>query len=324
MNGRLPLVGPLERALHLRSFPELRSQSPQDLVLLAQLMREQWVRRGTVLQTAGRRVATVHLLLEGSVRCERGGRLRQRVEAAEAIGLLELLAGADSEVQYVADTNLLVLEADGAALIDILEEQFSVFSRLRHALGKQIVALRDELGVTDLEMTAGTAGGPSPAASFGFVERLIWVARSPVLAGFGVGVLADLVRSEPESRLQGGEVLWNAGSEARFLCLILDGTVEGADASGRELRFGAGSVIGVDAVFAGVPHGYTATAETSLLAIRIDAQALLDVAEDHFHVAAQMLAHSARTLLRLREGRTIESRGTPAGSRQASPPEARA
>jgi CRP-like cAMP-binding protein len=69
-------------------------------------------------------------------------------------------------------------------------------------------------------------------------------------------------------------------------------------------------VIGLEAVFCGLPYVEGARAVSDVVAIRIDAPALLDVAEDHFHVAARVLAYAARCLLQLREA-------TPAG---ASPP----
>jgi CRP-like cAMP-binding protein len=248
----------------------------------------------------GRHVPLVHFLIEGRVGRERGGSAVQRVAAPEAIGLLELLAGIESETQYVAQTNLLVLESDAPALVDLLEENFSIISGLRHALGRQIFALQRELGVAALE-PAAAGNGPPPDASFGFVERLIWASRSPVLGGFGVAVLADLVRDEPEVHLRQGETLWSADSEGRSFALVVDGTVSVQDASGGSVRAGAGSVIGVEAVFGGAPHAFTATVETPAVIIPIDAQALLDAAEDHFHVAARILALSARTLLRLRD-----------------------
>jgi CRP-like cAMP-binding protein len=301
MNFRLPVVGPLERALHLRSFRELRNQSPQDLVLLAQLLREQWVRRGTELLAKGRRVPALHFLVEGRAGREQDGSVVRRVATPEAVGLLELLSGAESRTRYVAETNLLVLEADAAEFIDLLEENGSVVSGLRLALGRQIFDRQRELGVAALEPRDAAASGPPLGASFGLVERLIWTSRSPVLAGFGVGVLADLVRDEREVHLRQGEILWKAESEGSSLALVVDGTMSIRDRSGGSVRIGAGSVVGAEAVFGGAPHAYTATVETPAVIIRIDAQALLDAAEDHFEVASQMLAFSARTLLGLRD-----------------------
>lgn len=304
MRTRLPVVGPLELALYLRSVPSFRTLRPPDLVLLAQLTREQWVRRGTPLRTE-----VVHLLVEGEARVQRAGGSPGSIEAPEAIGLVELLADAELDARCVAETNLLVFEIDRVALLDLVEEQFSFFTSLRQTLGEQVRELRQAVAMaTSAESEARDGHTAPPAAPFGFVERLISASRSRALSGFGVGVLGALVRDGQELCARRGECLWEAGDEAEFLALILDGAVTVTDAgSGRSFRAAAGAVLGVEAVFGGAPHPYGAIVGETATVIRVDSQALLDVAEDHSHVAAQILAYLARTLLHLRERGADES-----------------
>ena len=151
-----------------------------------------------------------------------------------------------------------------------------------------------------------------PDASLDLVERLICLERSPVLKGLGVGVLAALARDEQEVRLQPGEQLWETGTEARFLALIVHGTIScRRDNSRISIRAGAGAVIGMEAAFAGIPHSFTAVAETAAVALRIDVQDLLDVAEDHAHVATRILAFNAQLLRQLQERDVVTTPSLP-------------
>ncbi len=302
MRHRLPVVGPLERALFLRSLALFRDLPATDLVPLAQLMREQWVRRGSVLYSPGRRVRVIHFLVEGRMRYERDGRPVRRAQAPDAVGLIEILADEETSMHAIADSNMLTLVIDSEAFLDVMDDRFSIFLHLRNALGRQMLDQQRPADWGILPPATPPEIGRFRDASLDVVERLIWLQCSPVLKGLGVSVLAALARDELEIRLRPGEPLWETGAEARFFALIAHGTIACTpDSSGTSIRVGAGTVIGMEAAFAGIPHAYTAVAETAAVAIRIDVQDLLDVAEDHAHVVTRILAFNAQLLRQLQE-----------------------
>lgn len=304
----LPVVEPLQRALHLRSLELFGDLAARELAVFAGLMGERWLRRGEVLFVEGQRVQVLYLLVEGRVRLEQGGTTRY-VEAPEGVGLIELLARVEARSRAVAATNALALAIEGAALLEVLEDHFATFLQIRAALGLRVRDLYRRFGCREgSDSTAPPRPAPplAPAAAepaaLAMVDQLIRLHRVPELRDFGVGVLAALIRDGNAVRFGAGEGLWSDDDEAEFLAVVVDGTVRcsGGDAIGR-FRVGPGAVLGLPAAFGGTRHLYAAVAETAVVVIRVDVPVLLDVAEDHFHVATSMLAHSARTLLRLQE-----------------------
>jgi len=315
MELRLPVVEPLERALFLRTSDLFRDLRGRELAVLARLMREEWLTRGTVLHETGQRIHELHIIVDGEVRCERTGRSARRVAPPEAIGLIELLAQVETRSRAVVASNALALAIDAAAFRELLEEHFGFFLQIRAALGRQIRELRERLGADDegaVEVvspapqlilpprTGEAAGLDASGQELDLVHPLIWLHRTPHLGGFGAGVLAALVRERGEMRAAAGESPWQIGSEPRFLALLVRGRVR-CNAPEREWRVESGALLGLDAAFNGLPHAYGAQAESDVVVVRVDLATLLDLAEDHFHVAFDLLAYCARLLLCLQE-----------------------
>jgi CRP-like cAMP-binding protein len=303
MRAVLPTIGPLERALALQSLPLLRGLRGSGVAVLAQLMREEYVRRGTVLYRAGEPVRAVTVLSEGRIRRERDGRLVDEIDAPVATGLVEVLAGANAATTSTAATNAVVLMIDGSALLDVLEEDFPLLLQIRGELGRQIDALQRALGCYDVPASPAPGEAAAAARPLDLVGRLLWLQHAPVLGEFGVAVHAALLHHEPELRLAPGEVLCREGAEAARFAVVVGGALACTppDPHG-EFQVGAGAIVGIDAVLGATPYGYTATAETPVVAIPVQASVFWDIAEDHFHVAIGAVSACARRLLDL-EGR---------------------
>jgi CRP-like cAMP-binding protein len=315
MAAVLTTVGPMERALALRSLPLFRSLRGRELAMLAQLVREHVMPAGTVLHPAGAAVRAVHLLIEGRVREEHAGQVVARREAPEAIGLVELLAAAPAHASATAETRMTALVIDRAALLDVLEEQFPLLLQLRAVLGREIAARQVELGRFDSPAPAGPAEAPPRLPDTpDLVDCLLCLQRAAELRGLGVAVLAALVRDERATRLPAGERIFAAGEEARRFIVVAEGSVVCTPPeSAAPFRAGPGDLIGHNAALTGLPYPYTAVTETPVATIGIDAQVFWDVAEDHFHVALRALSMCAARLLWL-EGLRVQ-RGAPANGK---------
>jgi len=294
-------IGPLERALLLRSLPLFRAVRGRELVLLAQIMREENATTGTVLQTAGRRVRAVRLLTSGSVRLRRGTQDAGYLDAPGALGLLELLAGLAAGSTAIADGPVATLMIDDAALLDVLEDEVALVVHLRTALGRLLAA-------REAEADADRVAAPAPSIALEpvldseptFVDRLLWLQRAPTLRGLGVGVLAALLREARDVRLAAGDVLFEAGAPATEFYVVTHGIVDGrATSAGVTLRAGPGSMVAENAALAAVPHAFTGVAAVPTWLLGISAHAFWDVAEDHVHVGQATLRDCARRLLQL-------------------------
>ena len=306
-------VGPVERALALRSVPLFHGLRAPQLAILAQHMREDIAPRGSVLQRAGDRVRAAYLLSDGRVREQGEGDRLASLDPPQVLGLMPLLAGQPTDTTAIAETDVSALVIDGAVLFDVLEEHFSLLLHIAQVLGRQIADLEKELACYE-PPTGGAPPEPRGAAtdSFDLVQCLLCLQGAPELRELGVAVLAALVREHGAVRLDAGRELFAAGAPANAFFVLLNGEMDCTPSTDQgRFRAGPGDVLGRDAALAGLPYPYSAVAAGPAAAIRIETQVFWDVAEDHFHVARAALAMVARRLLWL-EGRRAQPGAQPA------------
>jgi CRP-like cAMP-binding protein len=296
------LVGPLERALYLRSMPLFRDLGATELAACAQLLEERAMPRGTVLYGEHEGVRVIYLLVEGRVQVARGKAVRY-LEPPDAAGLVEFLSGQWQTPRATATTDLFALAMDPGAFLDLLEDHFPIFLRVRQALGKQVADLQHRLGSYHADMPSGTErAGPSSDLPIDPAERLLRLQRAPIFRGVGLTVLAALMREQQEVRLHEGQLLWERGDDGRAFALVVQGAIScEPDAGADRFRAGSNAFLGVEASFGGTAHAYRAVATEDTVVLLLDTQLLIDLAEDHVDLALQLLAHLSRELLRLQE-----------------------
>lgn len=307
--------GALERTLYLRSLPAFDGLRSTELAVIAQLMRERRCARGTVLYEQDEPHHTLHLIVDGVVRNERDGELVYREKAPTPAGINGLLGGPTASLHGVAETDLSMLEIDGAALLDVLEDQFDVFLNLRRLFAQRVVALQRELGAFRVPLPGLVAQLPCFEGELGIVERMLCLRRTGVLGDIPINALAQLIRGQQDLELKKGETLWNAGDPGAFLLLLTRGEVVVApDEPKAKFTATPGFVLGADAAFGGVDYAYKAVVAKDIRAIRIDTSILTDVIEDHFEVGLSTLAHFAREEIRLIEQKARAGLAVPSRS----------
>lgn len=296
-------VGPVERALALRSLPLFRTVPAPQIARIAQAAREYATARGTALQTAGKPVHIVYLLIDGRLRQVRDGAATAPIEAPGALGLMEMLSGETARATAVADSDVTALAIDTTALLDVLEDDFALLMHLCAVIGQRIADAEKELGWYEtLPLQADGTPSELPRDGLDLVDSLVTLQRVPDLRPLGVVVLAGLLRDAHPLRLEAGEEIFADGAEAERLVVVVSGEVTCTPAGQPPFRSGPG-ILGRNAALAGLRYPYRAVAASTVMAIDIKARVFWDTAEDHFHVGLAALAMAARRVLQLEDRR---------------------
>ena len=128
-----------------------------------------------------------------------------------------------------------------------------------------------------------------PARGTASVERILSLKRIPMLAGLSPEDLAAVADFGQERSFPRGSALLREGEPIPALYALLDGRVHLAR-RGRTLgHVTAGGFVGGAAMFARDPEGLGAVAETDTLAIELQADAALEIFEDHFPILRHVL-----------------------------------
>jgi len=138
-----------------------------------------------------------------------------------------------------------------------------------------------------------------PARGTASVERILSLKRIPMLAGLSPEDLAAVADFGQERSFPRGSALLREGEPIPALYALLDGRVHLAR-RGRTLgHVTAGGFVGGAAMFARDPEGLGAVAETDTLAIELQADAALEIFEDHFPILRHVLREVCRWLMDL-------------------------
>jgi CRP-like cAMP-binding protein len=140
---------------------------------------------------------------------------------------------------------------------------------------------------------------PTNTPTVGAVERILSLKRIPMLAGLSPEDLAVVAEHGRERFFPKGSVLLREGEPIPALYAVLDGRVHVAR-KGRKLgHVTSAGFVGGAAMFARDPDGLSAVAETDTLALELEADATLEIFEDHFPILHHVLREVCRWLLDL-------------------------
>ncbi len=305
-------IEPIERLIYLKTLPGLRGLTTSDLALIARHVRERHFRKGSILLREGEPVDSFYIVVEGEVRIGPPECAGRRVGPRESVGLLELLAGWPGGLEALAVTDALALELDADALSEVCEERFSIFQQILRNLSHDAMLFQKRLPDGTLRMF-GDDPEEFPEHRLDLVERLIALRRTTPFVHASLDALAELSRLLSEVRLDQGDTLWIEGQPADYLVLVLAGRVRcRIPSTGSSFLAGPGIPLGIHAAVCGLPHWHDAAAETRTLGLRIEMAQVLDILEDHFEMAMDLLRAIAfrvlEGLLRLDDCRGVARR----------------
>ena len=130
---------------------------------------------------------------------------------------------------------------------------------------------------------------PTRAPGTASVERILSLKRIPMLSGLSPEDLAAVADFGQERLFPRGSVLLREGEPIPALYALLDGRVHLARKGSVLGHVTAGGFVGGAAMFARDPEGLGAVAETDTLAIELQADAALEIFEDHFPILHHVL-----------------------------------
>jgi CRP-like cAMP-binding protein len=302
MEAKVRLVSPLERALYLKSLAPLTELSSEELALIGQHTKEQFFRKGAEIFKSGEPLESFHVVVEGQVRAHGGEHGDSLVGPSEALGFLSLLSRSEEGLEAVAEADTVTLEIDADDMYDVLEDHFSILVTQLQSVSS--VILNERKNIPD-----GTYLAPAESElevrdrQLDLVERLLLVRR----AGFdrtNIDALIQVVRMMTEIGIRSGTKLWRPGDTSGHSYIIVSGTIRCIlDEGKRHFRAGPGYPVGNIESLAGEPRWYEAVTETNVVALRAEADALLDVLEDHNELGRDFLAAMASGAIRVIEQR---------------------
>ena len=289
--------GAIDRVLYLRTLPLFGTLPSDELALLATYTTERQFEPGALLATQDGCVESIHLLVDGGVRTSRGGAPIGVFGPRDTVGVLGLLARADEGIEVIAVTATRTLEIGAEALLDLFEDHFSILQHVLRGVAELALEKRKQRLLAGAPESA-EAPSQSQARPLDFVERIFFLRRALPPGFSSVAALAGIARRATELRMEPGELLWNQGDPADAIVIPVRGTIACVvDGGAHRFRFGLGVFVASSEALAGALHWYEARAESPLLALRVAVEDLVDVFDDHFELAMEMLALMARDLL---------------------------
>jgi CRP-like cAMP-binding protein len=290
-----------QRVLALRSFPLFEQLTPSDLAVLAQHVRPRFFPRGSELLHPGIPVRCLHFVLRGAVEMVRSGKPNEQVGAHGVVGGLAVLAqDADGE-QAIAAADTVTLQLGSEDLEDVFEDNFSILAAVLQVVAREQIRarqlVRDNAG---LDPALASASLPLVMGELGLVERTMCLRQTMDFANTRIQALADLAQEAKPVTIEPGHQIWSEGERADYSLVVVAGGIE---ASGPGLRFVAspGSMIGAAESLAREPRWYDARAKAEVRALRIEAERIFDVIEDHMDLATDLLRVFARSTRGLKE-----------------------
>jgi CRP-like cAMP-binding protein len=254
-----------------------------------------------VLLRSGSEVDEVHFIVEGEVEMRQSDGSVIIAGPGEGVGMLGLIARDDEGVAAVARTEVLTLTVNADTLVDILEDHFRILRHLLRALCMLSIDNRRRHGNAALLEPTRESMVPRAVTELDLAQRIFCLRATAPFARSRIASLATLARQAKDVSFERGDTVWSAGDPGETALLIVSGSIKGASDDGTQtFRFEPGSYPGLMEAIARVPLWYSATAETPVTALRIDAEDIIDVLEDSADTALELMAVVAAQLIETR------------------------
>lgn len=301
----------LERMLVLKQLPSIGALPSADLAVIADVARERFFPKGSLLLAEGEPVPAVHLVVDGSVEVRRGGVAIGTMPKGFGVGALGIFSGDPFGIDVVALEDSRTLEIEGDLLFEVLEDRFSLMHHILRDVSRQLVEQVVDLGLDPARLFPR----PPEAEADGdldLVDRIFYLRRIPVFAKASINTLFEVSRGMTEIRFPPGTTLWKEGEAAPGVFLVTGGRLRCRSAAGLDFQAGVGFPMGAAEAMAEWPRWYEAVTLTTVTGLQGPIETLIDILEDNFELARHYLAGITRGLIAALEVRYRRGGGVPA------------
>lgn len=288
-----------DRMLFIRTLPNLNQADEGAVAMLAEHARFRSFRAGESVLRLGELASAVYPVLQGQITARRHGSIIAVARRPHGVGLLSILSG-DDQIVAVADVDTQALELPKAALMSVLEDNFSMYRAWLINSTENLVKKLDKLpmrpGSTSIEL------GVQRKRPRTVVEIAMALRRTdPVFRSCNLDAVYDMARALFEVRVEPGEVLWRIGEPSSWWLRVNYGRIHCVNDEGAAVDVGSDFSLGMMDALARLPRSFEARAETPIIGYRSDLEPFLGILENHFDLARELLAFVVRTMLSLPE-----------------------
>jgi CRP-like cAMP-binding protein len=238
-------------------------------------------------------------VVDGLVGVERAASQPLQIHAGGTVGFLELLARLERGVTARALTNTLTIELGWDAQLEVCEQYFSVLHAYVRFLARQLVSQMKRSGAPFGAAKHEIGPGQDAGRQLDLVDRVLALAAAESFAPRNMDAIVELARHVDEVRYEPARTLWKRGDEAQEFVLITSGTVQCSRKREHEWSAGFRIALGMHEALAGRARWYDAESVTPVTGLRIHIEPFLDMLEDHFELAVDVMGRMAAQVLEL-------------------------
>jgi CRP-like cAMP-binding protein len=298
----LPFLSPLDRVLFLRSSPDFAMLDPSVLIAIASHTDELSYRASDEIYGESDSNRHLHFLVEGTVRATLAGKTLFDITSPGAVGLMRVLARSPEPGAATALTDVVTLRIEIDNFLQVMEDHFHLVLGLIRNFSSLVSDVEARLEIAPGREVCIECIEPDTNSSLDLVQRLSRARQSTLFKTANLTMLSELLRGVSESHVEPGEWLFRAGQQPDTLHLVFEGVVRIENPSASRVAFaGQGDLVALSEFCCDKPHSYGAVTETAVQLLRIDKVHYLDLLEDHFDHALDLLAVLAQRYLELRE-----------------------
>lgn len=288
-----------ERLLYLRSLPAGSELSPDLLLQLASQATEQTYDAEALVARQDEPITRILFVMHGTATLRQDDLVLGLARPPGAVGVLPLLAGVELPFDLRAETDLVTLEVDAEAYLELIEDHFELWLALLRVTYARLLAHQQR------HPQLFTSGHPffttSPLArSPGLVDRILMMRRSGLFGPSSVNALAEVAQQLELVSLDAAQTLYQDGDASDAIYVLFAGALEfQATSDGSRTRIEPGASFGGPEALAERPRWGTVVALAPSHLLRLSVEILLDVMEDNTEMALAYLQTVSRALLEL-------------------------